>query len=111
MAILPGGIAMYVVGVDVYVKPEALDGFVEATRGNARGSRREPGCLRFDLLQAEEDPNRFFLYEVYRSKEDFHAHQQTEHYLRWRAAIADWMAQPRQSVRYRNVDPHDAEWT
>ena len=102
---------MYVVGVTVMVKPEVVEEFVAATRDNARNSRQEPGCVRFDVLQAEEDPARFFLYEVYRSKDAFTAHQQTEHYQRWRQTVADWMAQPRQGIRYRNVDPTDAEWS
>lgn len=102
---------MYVVAVTVHVKPEAADDFIAATRDNARGSRREPGCLRFDLLRAEDDPARFFLYEVYRTKDDFAAHQQTEHYQRWRAAVADWMAQPRQGARYLSLDPPDDAWS
>jgi quinol monooxygenase YgiN len=101
---------MYVVGVTVTVKPEAVEEFVVAMRDNARNSRLEPGCLRFDVLRAEDDPTRFFLYEVYKSKEAFGAHQQTEHYLRWRQTVADWMAQPRQGIRYRNVYPTDAAW-
>ncbi len=101
---------MYVVTVNVFVKPEAVDSFVEATRDNARGSRQEAGCLRFDVLQSEDDPTRFFLYEVYRSKEAFGAHQTTEHYRRWRATVADMMAQPRQGTRYRSVDPPEEEW-
>jgi (4S)-4-hydroxy-5-phosphonooxypentane-2,3-dione isomerase len=106
-----GGATVYVVGVTVLVKPEAVDRFVAATRDNARNSRQEPGCVRFDVLQAEDDPTRFFLYEVYRSKDDFAAHQTTEHYQRWRSTVQDWMAQPRQGIRYHNVEPADAEWS
>ena len=94
---------MYVVSVNVYVKPEFLAPFVEAVLDNARNTRREPGNLRFDVSQAEEDPGRFLLYEVYHTKEDFAAHQQTPHYLRWKNAVADWMAQPRQGVRHRSL--------
>src|SRR5687767_15777555 len=91
---------MYVVAVTVFVKPEFTEAFVEAVLDNARNTRKEPGNVRFDVLRAEEDPNRFLLYEVYRAKEDFAKHQQTEHYLRWKNKVADWMAQPRQGVRH-----------
>ena len=94
---------MYVVSVTVHVKPEFRAPFVEAALDNARNTRREPGTLRFDVSQAEDDPNRFLLYEVYHTKEDFAAHQQTPHYLRWKNAVADWMAQPRQGVRHRSL--------
>jgi autoinducer 2-degrading protein len=94
---------MYVVSVTIHVKPEFVEPFIEATLDNARNTRREPGNLRFDVSRAEEDPNRFLLYEVYHTREDFAAHQQTPHYFRWRDAVTGWMAQPRQGVRHRAV--------
>jgi autoinducer 2-degrading protein len=100
---------MYVVCVTIQVKPEHVDAFIPAMLANARGSRQEPGNLRFDVLQAEDDPTRFFLYEVYRSKEAFAAHQQTEHYMIWRDAVQDWMALPRQGARYQTVLFGDGE--
>lgn len=100
---------MYVVSVTVHVKPEFVEKFIEAALDNARNTRREPGNLRFDVSQAEDDPNRFLLYEVYQTREDFAAHQQTEHYLRWKNGVADWMAQPRQGVRHRAIFHGDAE--
>jgi autoinducer 2-degrading protein len=98
-----GGGAMYVVSVTVFVKPEFVEPFIEATMDNAANTRREPGNVRFDVGQAEEDPTRFLLYEAYRDKAGFTAHQQTEHYLRWKAKVADWMAQPRVGVRHHGV--------
>jgi autoinducer 2-degrading protein len=94
---------MYVVAVTIFVRAEKLQPFIDATLDNARNTRREPGNLRFDVLQAEDDPTRFLLYEAYQRKEDFAAHQQTEHYLRWKTAVADWMAQPRQGVKHKSV--------
>ena len=91
---------MYAVAVTVFVKPEFTQAFVEAVLDNARNTRKEPGNLRFDVLRAEEESNRFLLYEVYRQKDDFAKHQQTEHYLRWKNKVADWMAQPRVGVKH-----------
>ena len=94
---------MYVVAVTVLVKPEFVRSFIEATMDNARNTRREPGNVRFDVLQAEEDSSRFLFYEAYRTKDDFVKHQQTEHYLRWKNRVADLMAQPRQGVRHNSL--------
>jgi autoinducer 2-degrading protein len=91
---------MYVVSVTIFVKPEFQQSFIEATFDNARNTRREPGNVRFDVLQSEDDSNRFLLYEAYQQKEDFARHQQTEHYLRWKQAVTDHMAQPRQGVKH-----------
>lgn len=94
---------MHVVCVTIHVKPEHRQAFVTATLDNAQNTRREPGNLRFDVLQGEEDPNRFLLYEAYHTKDDFTRHQQTEHYLRWKTAVADWMAQPRSATKHHSV--------
>jgi autoinducer 2-degrading protein len=91
---------MHVVCVTVHIKPGHADDFIAAVLENARNTRQEPGNVRFDVLRAEEDPDRFLLYEVYRTREDFAIHQQTPHYLRWRETVQDWMAQPRQGVRH-----------
>ena len=100
---------MYVVSVTIHVKPEFVERFVDATLDNARNTRKEAGNLRFDVSRAEEDPNRFLLYEAYKAKEDFAKHQQTEHYLRWKNAVADWMAQPRVGVKHHTVFFGDGE--
>lgn len=101
---------MYVVCVPVKVLPGQGEAFIELIRGNHEGSRQEPGNLRFDVLRAatppgEGEPEQFFLYEVYRSPEDFAAHQQTPHYLEWRDAVVPLLAEPRQSTRYVSVFP------
>jgi len=100
---------MYVVAVTVFVKPECRDAFIAATLDNARHTRRERGNVRFDVSAAEDDPSRFLLYEVYRVKDDFAAHQQTEHYLRWKQTVADFMAAPRQGVKHHSLFFGDAE--
>jgi autoinducer 2-degrading protein len=103
---------MYVVCVTVHVTSEHVQPFIQATLENARQSRlSEPGNVRFDVLQAESDPARFFLYEVYREKDDFARHQQTPHYLKWKESVAPWMAAPRQGVRHVSLVPGDDGWT
>jgi (4S)-4-hydroxy-5-phosphonooxypentane-2,3-dione isomerase len=94
---------MYVVAVTIFVKPEHIQQFIEATLDNARNTRLEAGNMRFDVLQAEEDAARFMLYEAYKSKDDFARHQQTPHYLRWKQTVVDWMAQPRQGIKHDSV--------
>ncbi len=101
---------MYIVGVNIHVKPEHVEEFNSATQKNHEGTRTEPGNLRFDVLQDREDPNRFFLYEVYESEEAFKAHQQTPHYLTWRETVQDWMAEKRIGKRYVNLMPADANF-
>jgi autoinducer 2-degrading protein len=94
---------MLIVHVHVHVKPESVDAFARATEHNARESRSEPGVLRFEVLQQDDDVTRFVLIEHYRSPEAAGAHKETPHYLAWRDAVAGMMAEPRQGVKYRAV--------
>ncbi len=96
---------MQVTLVHVHVKPGHVDDFIEASRQNHAASVQEPGNRRFDVLQSSDDPSQFILYEAYASAEDAAAHKQTAHYLAWRDAVADWMAEPRQGVAYSGLYP------
>ncbi|HEY7088147.1 MAG TPA: antibiotic biosynthesis monooxygenase [Tepidisphaeraceae bacterium] len=100
---------MYVVCVTIFVKPVNVEQFLEATLDNARNTRQEGGNVRFDVVRGEEDPNQFLLYEAYHSKDDFVKHQQTQHYLRWKQTVADWMAKPRVGVKHHSVFFGDGE--
>jgi autoinducer 2-degrading protein len=96
---------MHVTLVHVKVKPGHSVAFLEATRINHEASTREPGNLRFDVLQSPDDENYFLLYEAYRSKEDAAAHKETGHYLQWRETVADWMAEPRRGEPFIGLLP------
>jgi len=104
-------IIMYIVIVQVHVQEDKVDEFLEYTIHNATQSRREPACLRFDVLRTEGDSRRFVLHEVYTSAEGQKAHQQTEHYANWRENAPPLLAEPRASIRCVNVSPTDAEWS
>lgn len=96
---------MIVTCVTVFVKKEHLQDFIEATLENHRNSIKEEGNLRFDVLQSKNDDTRFFLYEAYESEEASAAHKKTEHYLKWRDTVADWMAKPREGVAHSVIAP------
>merc|ERR1719352_423724 len=50
--------------VTVEIAKERLEAFREAMAIDAAGSRAEPGCLRFDLLEDAENPLKFTFYEA-----------------------------------------------
>ena len=85
---------MFVLMVDIRVKPQAREAFVAAISENAAASNQEPGCLQFDVSQDGEDADRFYLYEVYREEADLDAHRETAHFKKYAALAADLMAEP-----------------
>ena len=98
---------MLIVHVHVHVKPECIEAFKIATRQNARESLEEPGVLRFDVLQQQDDPARFVLVEIYRDADAAAAHKATPHYPVWRDAVAPMMAEPRASAKFNDVFPEN----
>jgi quinol monooxygenase YgiN len=101
---------MLIVHIHARVKPDFVEAFQQATIENARSSLQEPGIARFDVVQAVDDPTRFVLVEVYRSREAPAQHKETAHYAAWRDSVAPMMAEPRTSVKYSNVFPADEGW-
>ncbi len=94
---------MIVTIVNVYVKPEFVNDFIKTTTENHLGSVKEPGNLRFDVIQNIEDPTRFVLYEAYESEEAAANHKTTPHYLKWRETVAGWMAKPREGIKHNVI--------
>ena len=93
--------------VHVSCVPGTEDAFAEASTANAASSVLEPGNLRFDVLNAADDPRAFLLVEVYDSPEAAAAHKQTPHYLEWRKEVQDMMAEPRKAITYVARFPED----
>jgi quinol monooxygenase YgiN len=101
---------MHVAHVHIHVKPECVQAFIEATLDNARNSVQEPGIARFDFFQHADDLTRFILNEVYLTPEAPAAHKASAHYLRWRDAVVDMMAEPRSNVPLVNLFPADKDF-
>ena len=98
---------MIVTCVYIHVKPEAVTRFIDATTANHRESVKEPGNLRFDLIQQADDTCQFMLYEAYESEAAAADHRTTAHYQKWREVVIDFMVEPRHSIRYNIIDPND----
>ena len=97
--------------VTIQIKEGFKDQFTEASFGDAQGSvRDEPGCFRFDILQSDEDPNRFHLYEVYADQAALEAHRNAPHYKKWRETVQDWFDGDLQRIQMTIVFPSDEGW-
>jgi quinol monooxygenase YgiN len=60
----------------------ALEALIEPTR-------REQGCVNYDLHQSVEDPDRFFFYENWESGTDLDAHLAASHLQKFSAMIPE----------------------
>ncbi len=98
---------MIVTFVHVWVKPQYIDAFIIASSENHQKSIKEPGNLRFDLVQDANDASKFVIYEAYESDAAAAAHKETEHYKKWRDTVVDMMAKPRKGEKHIIVAPID----
>jgi autoinducer 2-degrading protein len=78
--------------VEFRIKPAHVAAFDTAITDNARASREtEPGCRQFDVCRDPNDPQLFFLYELYDDDAAIEAHLQSAHFQAMNAASADWV--------------------
>ena len=96
---------MYIVQVNIQVNPTYINAFIEATKENAKSSLQEPGVVRFDIYQHEQDPACFEFIEIYRTQEDARMHRETIHFQRWSEIAEPMMVQPRTRTIYTNILP------
>lgn len=79
---------MYCILLKTQLEPGACAAFMQAMQVNAAASvRDEPGCLTFDVWCDRSDPDRVWLYEVYRDEAAFEAHMRTAHFLAARPLV------------------------
>ena len=105
------GCATYTLLVTIQLKPQHREAFIQEMLADARSAlEAEPGVVQFDMHQAEDDPNRFYMYEVFRDEAAFQAHLQTPHVDRLREMTKEWYAAPSVIRRGVNIFPTDDSW-
>lgn len=65
-------------------------------------SRKEDGCLQFDLHRSAEQPGTFLFHEVWETRDHHTAHTRTPHFLRWNAR-KDALLASREAAFYHQV--------
>ncbi|MFC4603141.1 putative quinol monooxygenase [Rhodococcus kronopolitis] len=63
------------------VPAEHLDRVLELYGRLVTETRKEPGCVRYELLQRRDDPRELMLVEEWESQEHLDAHTRTPHFV------------------------------
>jgi quinol monooxygenase YgiN len=72
-------------------------------RSRVESSRREPGCLQYDLHQSSENPAQFMLHETWESDAALARHFETPQMKEW-AKRRDAIVASRQVTRWRLIE-------
>ena len=94
---------MFVAAVHIFVKPEAVDDFMELIKLDQEGTLAEPGCVRFDVVRSVDDPNEFLIWEVYLDEEAAAFHKTTPHYAEFKERMPALASKDRYADRYEGV--------
>lgn len=86
--------------VYIEIKPEFVEDFKKISLYNHENSIKEKGCHRFDVLQTNDNPCVFSLYEVFESVEAIEQHKTTEHYKKWAEAVEKFQVKKRSKLSH-----------
>lgn len=75
---------------------------LEVYRELVDATRREAGCLSYELLQRVDDSTRFLLVEEWESQDQLDAHTRTDHFVRLVAEL-EQLEQAAPAELYRRV--------
>jgi quinol monooxygenase YgiN len=92
---------MFVLSVQIRIKPENVERWMPLALENAREARNEPGCRHFDVLVDPDDRTKVMLYEMYDDDKAFEAHQQTPHFKKYLAEAVPLLASRERQVWQR----------
>ena len=89
---------MFVLVVNLRIKPDNVERFMKQALDNAREARKEPGCRQFEVLVDAQDKTKVMLYEIYNDEKAFEAHQQTPHFKKYLAEAVPLLASRERQV-------------
>ena len=76
------------------VKPEKREDFKRGAATCIAATRKEDGCLLYDLHESITDPTRFVFVEQWTAREALGAHARTPHLKEWRKIVGECAAAP-----------------
>ncbi len=93
--------------VSVTARVRAVKGFEEQVRQECIAlvapSRRERGCINYDLHQSVTDAGLFLFYENWKSREDLEMHLETAHALRFDVKTEGMLAEPEEITFWKMI--------
>ena len=99
------GLMMHVTLVEINVHDDKVEQFIDVFRQNHLGSIKEPGNLRFDVLQDPQVLTLFYIYEAYVDEQAVAFHKTTPHYKTCVEQLEPLMTGPRTKKFFMGLMP------
>ena len=78
----------------IHIKENALMDAVELLKKLVIETRKEKGCIQYDLFEDNRNKGILFIHETWESNEDLHNHQVSDHMMRFRGGISSLLENP-----------------
>jgi (4S)-4-hydroxy-5-phosphonooxypentane-2,3-dione isomerase len=72
------------------ILPEHITDYIENMRICAEKTNREPGCIRYEVMQDVDDPTMMCLFQAFKDESAYGAHQESEHHRVWMELSGGW---------------------
>jgi quinol monooxygenase YgiN len=80
--------------VDIAGRGDVLTEATNLIKEFAAASQKDPGVVRFEVLQQDGHPNHFTIYEVWQSRQAFEAHLAAPHSKKFREQLQPMLGSP-----------------
>src|SRR5581483_180182 len=70
--------------------PQHIDDYITNMRICAEATNKEPGCIRYEVMQDKDDPGMMLLFQVFKDADAYQAHQDAPHHTHWVQVSRDW---------------------
>ena len=95
--------ALLTVVAEMLAKPGQEDELKRRLLSLIEPTRKEDGCVQYDLHQNTEEAGRFVFYETWRSREALERHLQTPHLVAFGRAEEELLAEPARVLTYTRI--------
>ena len=78
----------------IHIKENAIMDAIELLKKLVIETRKEEGCIQYDLFEDSRNKGVFFIHEVWERNDDLQSHQVSEHMMEFRQRINPFQEKP-----------------
>ncbi len=78
----------------IHIKENYMMDAIEILKKLVIETRKEKGCIQYDLFEDSRNKGIFFIHETWDTSEDLHTHQVSDHMIKFREAISPLIEKP-----------------
>ncbi|MCD9854673.1 antibiotic biosynthesis monooxygenase [Epilithonimonas sp. JDS] len=78
----------------IHIKENYMMDGIELLKKLVIETRRENGCIQYDLFEDHRNKGVFFIHETWATSEDLHSHQVSDHMMKFREGISSLLEKP-----------------